>query len=303
MYDLKSVILLVGPTAVGKTSLSLELAKAYHAEIFSCDSRQFYREMSIGTAKPTLQELEQVKHHFINTKSIKENYTVGQYEIDLKIALREYFKTKKVAILVGGSGLFVKALTHGFHAFPTVEPHFREVLNQELKENGLEKLAEELRQKDQIYAGKIDLENPQRVIRALEIIRATGKTFSSYTNPKLEESEFQFLKIGLERPREELYKRINDRVDQMLDQGLIAEVENLKPYKENTALNTVGYKEVFSFLEGEVDFKTMVEEIKKNTRRYAKRQITWFKNQDSFQWFHPENKEDILELVKNTWKM
>ncbi|SOE20431.1 tRNA dimethylallyltransferase [Spirosomataceae bacterium TFI 002] len=295
----KSLVLIVGPTAVGKTALCVNIAKQLNAEVFSCDSRQFYKEMSIGTAKPTKEEMRGVPHHFIDNLSIEENYTAGQFEKDSLRELDLYFKDKDVAIMTGGSGLFAKAITHGFDNLPTVPAIIREELKNELAEKGLEFLQNELAEKDPVYFLKIDKSNPQRLVRALEIIRHTNDTYSSFLKNNTVKRPFEIIKIGIELPREELYGRINLRVDIMMKSGLLAEVESLKAYSEHSALNTVGYKEVFQFLNNKSELNETIELIKRNTRRYAKRQLTWFKNQDEFKWFSPKSEPEILAYVKN----
>jgi tRNA dimethylallyltransferase len=279
----------VGPTAVGKTDLCTKLAQKYHADIFSCDSRQFYKELSIGTAKPTLQELSEAKHHFINTLSVEDDYSVADYEKEAIEALDTYFMEKDVAIMTGGSGLFAKAITHGFDAIPDVPATLRDEINQRIENGYFDELVTELKELDPNYCQKADLSNKQRVSRALEVTLHTGKPFSEWLKDEPKTRNFKIIKIGLERPREELYERINLRVDLMLAAGLIEEVKNVMEFQSKNALQTVGYKEVFDFLNDETDYDTMVELIKRNSRRYAKRQLTWFKNKDSFKWFSPEN--------------
>jgi tRNA dimethylallyltransferase len=285
----KILVLVVGPTAVGKTNLCINLAQKYDAEIFSCDSRQFYKELSIGTAKPSKNELSKVKHHFINNLSIQNGYSVADYEKQVIDALGVYFQEKNVAIMTGGSGLFVKAITHGFDAIPDVPTSLREELNKRIENGRFDELVKELKELDPLYCQNADLSNKQRVSRALEVALHTGKPFSEWLKDEPKKRSFKIIKIGLERPREELYKRINFRVDLMLAEGLIDEVKHVIDFKTANALQTVGYKEVFDYLNEETDYKTMVELIKRNTRRYAKRQLTWFKNKDHFQWFLPEN--------------
>ena len=290
---------MVGPTAVGKTQLCIDLAKNYAADIFSCDSRQFYKELSIGTAKPTEEELSQAKHHFINTLSIQEYYSVADYEKDALKALDEYFKTHDIAIMTGGSGLFVKAITHGFDDIPNVPLELRNRLNSRIENGEYEDLVEELKTIDPVYSASADLSNKQRVTRALEVSIHTGKPFSYWLKNEAKDRPFRLIKIGLERPREELYERINKRVDQMLAEGLIQEVEAVKSFRKANALQTVGYKEVLAFFDKEIDKNTMVELIKRNTRRYAKRQLTWFKNKDTFQWFYPNSFNDIPSYIES----
>ncbi|WP_341226888.1 tRNA (adenosine(37)-N6)-dimethylallyltransferase MiaA [uncultured Arcticibacterium sp.] len=302
MKKQKYLVLIVGPTAVGKTNLCLDLAKKLDAEIFSCDSRQFYKEISIGTAKPTAEELAQVPHHFINNLHIDQNYTVADFEKEALEKLNAYFQEKEVAIMTGGSGLFAKAITHGFDNIPNTPASLREELKNSLETDGLESLVRELKELDPDYCQKADLSNAQRIIRALEVSKFTGKPFSSWQNQKTNERPFKIIKIALERPREELYQRINHRVDLMLAAGLLEEVKKVIEFRDQNALQTVGYKEVFEFLDGDITEETMKELIKRNSRRYAKRQLTWFRNQDTFKWFSPVNHQEILSFILNEIK-
>ncbi len=294
----KKLILVAGPTAVGKTAFCIQLASCMQAEIFSCDSRQFYRELSIGTAKPTPEELSLVKHHFINSLSIGEDYSAGDYEREITEALEIYFQTHDTAILTGGSGLFMKAVTHGLDDMPGVPQELRDQLMKEVETIGLHNLTEQLRQLDPEYASKADLNNTQRVVRALEVCLHTGKPFSLWHNKPSKKPAYELIKIGLDLPREILYDRINQRVDEMVQSGLIDEVKNLVPYRNKNALKTVGYKEVFDYLDGQVDLTEMTELIKRNTRRYAKRQLTWFRNQDDFTWFSPNDLELSIQYIE-----
>lgn len=293
----KYLISVVGPTAIGKTNLAIQLAKHYHTEIISCDSRQFFKEMKIGTAVPSDEELAEVKHHFIQNKSIEENYSVGDFERDGLTFLAQYFKTHHVCVMVGGSGLYEKAITVGFDDFPDIDPAIREQLNSEAELNGLEPLQKELRAKDPVYYNEVDIQNRQRVIRALEICRGTGLPFSSFRNQNLNQRPFEIIKIGLELPREQMYDRINRRVDLMVEEGLLNEVQNLIPKKHLNALNTVGYKELFQYFEGNSTLEFALEEIKKNTRRFAKRQMTWFKKDETIIWFSPTDFDKIKKYI------
>lgn len=295
----KTLISVVGPTAIGKTSLAIELAKYYNTEIISCDSRQFYKEMKIGTAVPSEEELSQIKHHFIQNISIHDKYSVGDFERDGLSFLEDFFKLHDVCIMVGGSGLYEKAITVGFDTFPDVDPSIREQLNQELEDFGIEKLQQELQQADPNYYNEVDIQNKQRVIRALEIYRGSGFPFSHFRNQDLNKRSFNIIKIGLELPREEMYNRINQRVDIMLKDGLIEEVKQLLPLKELNALQTVGYRELFDYLEDKIDFNFSIEEIKKNTRRFAKRQMTWFKKDQTITWFSPLESSLIINYIDN----
>lgn len=289
--------MVVGPTAVGKTDFCVQLAQKLDCEIFSADSRQFYKEMTIGTAKPGQAEMGGIKHHFIDSHSINDDFSAGDFERQADNLLTEYFKNNHVAILTGGSGLFVKALLYGLDDMPAVALEIREKYMERLENEGIEVLQKELKEADPETFEIIDIQNSQRVVRALEVCEGTGRKFSSFKAIKEKQLDYEVIKIGLERPREELYSRINQRVDQMLESGLLSEVETLKNFENHNALQTVGYKEVFGYFKNEYDFQTMVELLKRNTRRYAKRQLTWFKNQDTFEWFEagkPRIAEDFI---------
>jgi len=283
--ELKRLVSIVGPTAVGKTKLAIALAQAFDTEIISADSRQFYREMTIGTAKPSEAELQQAKHHFIDTHSVEQYYSAGEFEREALIKLDDLFQTRHSVISVGGSGLYLKALWQGLDEMPEVKEGVREQLNEAFQEKGLAPLLIELQQKDPHYFEQVDRHNHQRVIRALEVIRSTDAPFSSFrlNQPKLARSYLN-VKIGLEMEREELYTRIDDRMDAMIAAGLFEEAERLYPYKHMNALQTVGYKEIFDFMEGKYDREEAVRLLKRNSRRYAKRQITWFKADPEIRW-------------------
>ena len=293
-----NLIIIVGPTAVGKTDLCVKLAKAFDTEILSCDSRQFYQQLNIGTAKPTPEEMGSVVHHFVDSHSINEYYSAGDFERDaIKLLENDIFKRKKVAIMTGGSGLFVKAITDGLDEMPEAPLALREELMQRLEKGELEIMAEELRKLDPEYCETADLQNSQRVVRALEVCLNSGRAFSSFHKKNSIERSFNIIKIGIERPRQQLYERINLRMDLMLKNGLMEEVKGLIDYRNHNALQTVGYKEVFEFLDGNYDFATMVDLLKRNSRRYAKRQMTWFKNQDAFEWFYSTDFEGIKTYI------
>ena len=276
-----TLIVIAGPTASGKTAAAIELAKHYKTVIISADSRQFYREMSIGTAKPSDQELAAVNHYFINSLSITENYTVGDFEKQCLDLLEELFNSYNKVILTGGSGLFIKAITDGFDEFPDTDPDIRKRLNEEFDKRGISILQEKLKMADPEYYHQVDLNNPQRIIRALEIFDSTGNPFSSYRNSTINKRPFSIVKLGLHLPREILYNRINHRVDLMMEQGLVDEAKSLLSYRHLNALNTVGYSELFDYFDGKTDLGSAINMIKQNTRRFAKRQMTWFRKQIS----------------------
>lgn len=285
-HEKPRLISVVGPTAVGKTALAIELAELLQTEIVSADSRQFYREMTIGTAKPTEAELLKARHHFINSHSISEFYSAGDFERDTLVLLENLFKSNHNVVAVGGSGLYLKALWEGFDDIPEVDGKFREQLKHEFLEGGLEPLLLELFESDPTFHSQVDKQNHQRVIRALEIIRGTGKPFSDFRKSSTKQARhFENLKIGLQMDREKLNERIDVRMDQMIKNGLFEEAEKLLPYRNQNALQTVGYKEIFGYLDGEYDREEAIRLLKRNSRRYAKRQMTWFKADPEIKWF------------------
>ena len=293
----KYVICVVGPTAVGKTKTTIELARKFQTEIISADSRQFFKEMDIGTAKPTMSELSRVRHYFINSHSILEEVSAGRFEKEALKLLDTLFKLRTVVLVTGGSGLYIKALLEGLPSMPAVDGEVRIELNQKLKREGIEVLKAELLEADPEYYFQVDLSNPQRVIRALEVIKSTGKPFSTFRKGERRPRPFKVVKIGLERPRDQLYDRINQRVDKMIGDGLLDEVKSLTSHEKVTALQTVGYKELFRHINGEITLEEAVELIKLNTRMYAKRQLTWFKKDNELHWFHPDDKKDIVQYI------
>nr|WP_022824576.1 tRNA (adenosine(37)-N6)-dimethylallyltransferase MiaA [Hymenobacter norwichensis] len=279
------LLVVAGPTAVGKTALCVQLAQHFQTEVVSADSRQFFREMSIGTAKPTPAEMQGVPHHFIDSHSIIEDYNAGRYEVDCLALLDTLFQQHQVVVLTGGSGLYLQAVTDGLDELPATDPELRTVLQQELAEYGLEPLVAELARLDPVAYGRIDKQNPQRVLRAVEVCRATGQPFSSFHTGRTAASRpFRVLKLALTREREILYQRIDQRVDQMLEAGLLAEVKSLFAYQHHNALQTVGYQEIFGYLNGQYDWAEAVRLLKRNTRRYAKRQLTWLRRDTEYQW-------------------
>ncbi|MBW4361470.1 tRNA (adenosine(37)-N6)-dimethylallyltransferase MiaA [Flavobacterium taihuense] len=288
---MKYLITIVGPTAIGKTALSIDLARHYNCEIISCDSRQFFKEMTIGTAVPSPEELAAATHHFIQNKSIFDTYTVGDFEKEALTKIEELFQTNDYAILVGGSGLYVDAIIKGFDEFTPLDPSIRENVNSNYETSGIEYLQQQLETLDPIYFQRITsenpqtLQNPQRMMRFVEVCLGTGKPYSSFLNQKKNNRNFTSIIIGLEADRNVIYDRINQRVDIMINEGLLAEAEALYPNKELNALQTVGYRELFSYFDGEFTLPFAIEEIKKNTRRFSKRQLTWFRRKENTKWF------------------
>ena len=290
-----SVIAIVGPTAIGKTALSIKLAQHFNAEIISADSRQFYKEMNIGTAVPSIEELNGAPHHFIQHKSIKETFTVGDFERDAISKIKELHQENPTVVMVGGSGLYVKAVTKGLDYFPEVDASIRTNLNLQLENEGLNVLQEQLKSLDPEAYKTIAIDNPKRVIRALEICIGSGQPYSSFlTNPE-KNRDFKTISIGLNADREIIYDRINQRVDLMIENGLLDEVKALHEHKHLNALNTVRYKELFQYFEGNCTLEFAISEIKKNTRRFAKRQLTWFRKDDSINWF--DYKTDVKDII------
>ncbi|UIR56277.1 tRNA (adenosine(37)-N6)-dimethylallyltransferase MiaA [Sphingobacterium sp. SRCM116780] len=295
----KTLIAIVGPTAVGKTAMAIQLAQYFDTEIISADSRQFYREMSIGTAKPTKSELSLAPHHFIDSHSIEEDYSAGDFERDALEKIKTLFQTKEIMIMVGGSGLFVRAVCEGLDNLPKALPKTREQLNQRFENEGIIPLQEYLKTVDPVYYKQVDSSNVQRVIRALEVFETTGLPFSSFLQNTKANRSFDIISIGLNMDREALYNRINLRVDMMLKEGLLEEVKSLLKYKNKPALMTVGYSELFDFLDGYISWEDAVAKIKQNSRRYAKRQLTWFKKGGDTQWFDPKDQLGIIDYIQS----
>ena len=293
------LVCVVGPTAIGKTKLSIKIAESFSAEIISADSRQFFKEMSIGTAVPSAEELAIVPHHFIQNRSIFDNYSVGDFEKDAIALLDKLFVRNKIMVMVGGSGLYVDAITKGLDKFPEVPSDIRETLNEQYKSSGIEPLQKELEKVDPDYFSKVDIHNHHRLMRALEIYRGTGRPFTSFLNNISEERNFNTLFIGLTADREIIYDRINRRVDLMIEAGLVKEARNLIKYKDLNALQTVGYRELFQYFEGDLTSEVAISEIKKNTRRFAKRQTTWFKKNKAIHWFNfNTDHSEIIRFIK-----
>lgn len=294
----KYLILIAGPTAVGKTQLSLSIAEQFKTDIISCDSRQFYKEMCIGTAIPSADELSKIKHHFIQNLSIEDNYSIGQFERDALAKIEALHKNKNVVVMVGGSGMYIDAVCKGLDDFPPVPASIREELNLRHQNEGLHALKKELIKLDPDYHKLVDSSNPHRIIRALEVSIVSGKPFSSFLKQQAKKRNFETVKIILNREREELYSRINKRVDEMIIEGLLEEVKKLYDYKDCNPLQTIGYKELFAYFDGVWDLETAIDQIKKNTRRYAKRQMTWFRRDPSNHFFKPENESQIMVYLK-----
>ncbi len=299
----KTLISIVGPTAIGKTRLSIALAKHFDTEIISADSRQFFKEISIGTAAPTPEELQEAPHHFIHNKSITDDYNVGAFERDALKKLEILFKKHDILIMVGGSGLYVDAVTKGLNDFPNVDPTIRKSLNKTFDENGLQPLQEQLKKLDPKTFENIAIDNPHRVMRALEICIGTGKPYSSFINKNKRQRPFKTLSIGLTADRSLIYDRINQRVDLMVEHGLLDEAKELYAHKELNSLNTVGYKELFKYFDNEWSLEFAISEIKKNSRRFAKRQLTWFKKNETIKWFdYHDDLDTIIDYIKGKLK-
>ncbi len=293
------LFVLIGPTGVGKTELSLSMAEFLNTPIFNADSRQIFRDLHIGTAAPTAEQQQRVKHYFVGTHSLTDYYSAAQYEADVLAALDRHFNQEghQNALLTGGSMMYIDAVCKGIDDIPTVDDETRRILMDRYEEVGLEQLNQELKVLDPEYYNIVDHKNPKRVIHALEICYMTGKPYSSFRTNQPKERPFEIIKIGLKRDREELYERIHLRVDEMIRQGLIDEVKRVAEYRHTNALNTVGYKEIFNYLDGTWDLATAIEKIKQNTRIYSRKQMTWFKRDTSIHWFHPDDHNGINELI------
>ena len=294
---IKTVLVIAGPTAVGKTALSVALARQLQTEVISADSRQLYRELTIGTAKPTTADMAGVRHHFIDSHTIHSPVSAGQYEREALTIIDGLFQERELLILSGGTGLYVNAVLHGLDDMPQGDPKLRLRLQQQFEQEGITALQAQLLALDPAFAQLMDLNNTQRVMRALEVCLTTGRPYSSFRQRRQANRPFRTVLIGLDRPRDELYARIDQRVEAMLAAGLLDEAAQLLPYRHMAALQTVGYKEVFGYFDGTYTYAAMVELLKRNTRRYAKRQLTWFRHQNEFQWFHPDDVEGILSVI------
>ena len=298
-----TLIVLLGPTGVGKTELSLSIAEAYHTSIFSADSRQLYADIKIGTAAPTAEQLARVPHYFVRTLDLHDYYSAAQYEMEVLKKLEELFRENDVVVLTGGSMMYIDAVCKGIDDIPTVDNETRQLMLERYEQEGLERLCAELKLLDPEYYQIVDLKNHKRVIHALEICYMTGKTFTSFRTQTQKERPFEILKIGLKREREELYERINRRVDIMMEEGLLEEARRVYPFRQLNSLNTVGYKELFNYLDGTWELPFAIEKIKQNSRIYSRKQMTWFKRDQHITWFHPEDTAEIMSfLQKNIGK-
>lgn len=294
-----TLIVLIGPTGVGKTELSLSIAEHFGTCIISSDSRQLYADLKIGTAAPTPEQLARVEHHFVGTLKLTDYYSAAQYETEVMEKLNQIFLEKEVVVLTGGSMMYVDAICKGIDDIPTVDKETRELMLQKYEKEGLEHLCTELKLLDPEYYQIVDLKNHKRVIHALEICYMTGKTYTSFRTQKSKERPFRIIKIGLTRDREELYERINRRVDEMMNDGLLEEAKKVYPFKDLNSLNTVGYKEIFQYLNGEWSLDFAIEKIKQNSRIYSRKQMTWFKRDTDIKWFHPDQKTEIMNHINH----
>lgn len=298
MAPQKFIIQIAGPTAVGKTALAIGLAKKFNTEIISYDSRQCYKELTIGVARPSAEELATVPHHFIASHSIHDSLNVAGYENYALQKVQELFEKHSVVVMVGGTGLYWNAFANGIDFIPEVDPSLRAEINATYEERGIDWLANTLCEKDPAFAAVGEMKNPQRMLRALEVVAATGKSILTFRKQEKQVRDFQVISIGLELPRQELVARINLRVDQMMQEGLLEEVKSLQPFASLNALQTVGYAELFAYLHNELSLEEAIEKIKSNTRQYAKRQMTWFKRDNSTTWFAPSQQTEIIKLVE-----
>ena len=293
----KTLIVVVGPTAIGKTALAIALAKHFQTEIISADSRQFFTEMSIGTAKPSEEELAAAPHHFINSHSVTQLFSTGDFEIQALALMEKLFAKHDVLVMVGGSGLYINAICNGLDDMPEIDLNIREQLNQQFVDEGIEPIRKQLAELDPEYFSKVDQSNPQRMIRGLEVVLSTGQKLSSFLTSNKKERPFNIIKVGLNTDREKLYNQINHRVDVMIENGLVEEVKSLEAYKNLNALKTVGYSEIFDYLDGKTDLATAIDKIKQNTRRFAKRQLTWFRKDTETTWFEPAQDEEVISFL------
>lgn len=302
MNKRKFLITLAGPTAVGKTSVALDLAKHFETEIISADSRQIYREMKIGTAVPSAMQLETIPHYFIGCRSIQEYYNASMFEQDAVALLGRLFTQHDQVIMTGGSGMYMDAVCHGIDDFPTVNAIIRENLKSEFQQKGMDWLRSRIQESDPVYYAQVDLNNPKRLLKALEIITMTGRPYSSFLTQKKKERDFGFIPVGLNMERKALYHQINCRVDSMIGKGLVEEVKTLLPFRHLNALNTVGYREIFDYLDGKVTLEEAIDLIKRHSRQYARRQITWFKKNNDIRWFTPYENSEMITYIADSIK-
>lgn len=298
----KTVILIAGPTAVGKTAVAIQMAKHFHTEIISADSRQCFKEITIGVAKPSAKELKEVKHHFINSHSIHETVTAASYEKYAVEKVAELFPQHDIAVMVGGTGLYIKAFCEGMDEIPATDEALRNELQLNYQQHGIEWLQQQLQQYDPLFATKGEMQNPQRMLRALEVVRSTGGSIIAFRKGEKQQRNFNIIKIGLDLPREELYNRINYRVDVMMEEGLLKEAKEMYPLRHLNALQTVGYRELFDHFDGNCSLEKAIDKIKQNSRHYAKRQLTWFRRDEAIKWFHPSQLQEIIEHVSQQIK-
>lgn len=292
-----TLIVLIGPTGIGKTDLSLSIAETYRTSIISADSRQLYADLKIGTAAPTPEQLARVPHYFVGTLKLTDYYSAAQYEAEVLKTLDVLFQDHSTVVLTGGSMMYVDAVCKGIDDIPTVDNETRQLMLERYEKEGLERLCAELKLLDPEYYNIVDLKNPKRVIHALEICYMTGKTYTSFRTRTTKERPFRIIKIGLKREREELYERINKRVDLMMEEGLLEEAQSVYPYRHLNSLNTVGYKELFKYFDGEWELPFAIEKIKQNSRIYSRKQVTWFKRDEDIAWFHPDEQKEIMEYI------
>ncbi len=294
-----SLVILLGPTGVGKTELSLQIAEYFNSPIISADSRQIYKDLSIGTAAPTSEQLKRVQHYMVGTLDVTDYYSASNFETDVIQLLHELYKTIPVVIMTGGSMMYIDAVSKGIDDIPTVTQEIRDAIYRQFEEEGLAPILEELRELDPVHYGEVDKMNYKRVIHAVEICRMTGKPYSSFRTKSRKKRPFNIIKIGLTRDREELCNRINQRVDQMMNDGMLEEARKVYPFSHLNSLNTVGYKELFQYLAGNWSLDFAVEKIKRNSRVYARKQMTWFKRDNEIKWFHPDQQEDIIRYIES----
>lgn len=299
MDNKKTLIVLIGPTGIGKTDLSIKIAEKYGSPIISADSRQLYSDLKIGTAAPTEEYLKRVKHYFVGTLKLTDYYSAAQYESEVISLLEELFKSNNTILLTGGSMMYIDAICKGIDDIPTVDSETRQMMMEKYEKEGLDRLCAELKLLDPEYYSTVDLKNPKRVIHALEICYMTGKTYTSFRTGNKKQRPFDIIKIGLCRDREELYERINKRVDIMIKEGLVDEVKSVYEYRNLNSLNTVGYKEIIQYLEGNCTLEFAIEKIKQNSRIYSRKQMTWFKRDNDITWFHPDKEEEIMEFIES----